>query len=38
MLYRRILKVRDELSILGFGCMHLPMTKKGRIDEKWAEE
>ena len=29
MLYRKIKKNGDELSILGFGCKHLPQTNKG---------
>ncbi|MDY6935707.1 MAG: aldo/keto reductase [Spirochaetota bacterium] len=37
MLYRKIPKTGDELSILGFGCMRLP--EKGRkIDEKRASK
>ena len=35
MLYRTIRSTGDELSILGFGCMHLPQ-KGGRIDEERA--
>ena len=35
MLYRKMKKTGDELSILGFGCMRLPQ-KRGRIDEKRA--
>ncbi|MCP4114375.1 MAG: aldo/keto reductase [Desulfobacteraceae bacterium] len=35
MLYRKIPKTGDELSILGFGCMRLPL-KDGRIDEERA--
>lgn len=35
MLYRKMPKNGDELSILGFGCMRLPM-KESRIDEKRA--
>ncbi len=35
MLYRKILKTGDELSILGFGCMRLTM-KDGKIDEERA--
>ena len=37
MLYRKMLKNGDELSILGFGCMRLPM-KDGQIDEKRAKD
>jgi len=33
MLYRKIPKTGDELSILGFGLMRLPVTKDGKIDE-----
>jgi predicted aldo/keto reductase-like oxidoreductase len=33
MLYRKIPKTSDELSILGFGLMRLPVTKTGQIDE-----
>ncbi len=36
MLYRKIPKTGDELSILGFGCMRLPMTEAGAIDEERA--
>ena len=35
MLYRRVPKTGDELSILGFGCMRLPL-KDGSIDEERA--
>ncbi len=35
MLYRKMEKTGDELSILGFGCMRLP-AKKGKIDEERA--
>ena len=37
MLYRKIEKNGDELSVLGFGAMRLP-TKNGRTDEKRATE
>lgn len=37
MLYRKIKKTGDELSVLGFGAMRLP-TKNGRPDEKRATE
>ena len=37
MLYRKVLKTGDELSILGFGCMRLPAQQGGRgIDEDRA--
>ena len=36
MLYRKMPKNGDELSILGFGCMRLPVDKEGRIDENRA--
>jgi predicted aldo/keto reductase-like oxidoreductase len=36
MLYRKMPKNNDTLSILGFGCMRLPATKKGQIDEPRA--
>jgi len=36
MLYRKMPKTDDELSILGFGCMRLPTTKEGQIDEPRA--
>jgi uncharacterized protein len=32
MLYRKVPKNGDELSILGFGCMRLPQLKDGKID------
>lgn len=38
MLYRRMNKVASDLSILGFGCMRLPVTKDGNIDEKQATQ
>ena len=36
MLYRKMPKIDEELSILGFGCMRLPMQKDGKIDEERA--
>ncbi len=36
MLYRKIPKSGDELSILGFGCMRLPTTRGGKIDDPRA--
>ena len=36
MLYRTMPKNGDRLSILGFGCMRLPMDKNGTIDEPRA--
>jgi hypothetical protein len=36
MLYRKMLKTGDELSILGFGCMRLPVKADGSIDEERA--
>ena len=33
MLYRKVPKTGDKLSILGFGCMRFPMTETGQIDE-----
>jgi uncharacterized protein len=36
MLYRKMPKNGDELSILGFGCMRLPVMENGTIDEKRA--
>lgn len=38
MLYRKMLGVPSELSILGFGCMRLPVNKDGHIDQKLATE
>ncbi|MCK7579578.1 MAG: aldo/keto reductase [Chromatiales bacterium] len=38
MLYRKMNKVASDLSILGFGCMRLPVTKDGNIDEKQATQ
>jgi len=34
MLYRKMPKTGDELSILGFGCMRLPTKPDGSIDEE----
>ena len=38
MLYRKMKKTGDELSILGFGCMRLPQenpkSENGKIDEE----
>lgn len=36
MLYRKVPKNGDELSILGFGCMRLPLKEDGSIDEERA--
>ena len=36
MLYRKVPKNGDELSILGFGCMCLPVKEDGSIDEERA--
>ena len=36
MLYRKNPKNGDELSILGFGCMRLPLNEDGTIDEERA--
>ena len=36
MLYRNVPKTGDSLSILGFGCMRLPLTKTGGVDEPRA--
>jgi uncharacterized protein len=38
MLYRRMPKNGDELSILGFGCMRLPSNENGTIDEQRAKK
>lgn len=38
MLYRKVPKNGDELSILGFGCMRLPVKEDGSIDEERATE
>jgi predicted aldo/keto reductase-like oxidoreductase len=37
MLYRKMPKNGDELSILGFGCMRLPAKEDGTIDEERAK-
>ena len=34
MLYRKVPKTGDSLSILGFGCMRLPLTRAHTIDEE----
>ena len=36
MLYRKMPKNGDELSISGFGCMRLPVDQTGKIDETRA--
>ena len=36
MLYRKMPKTGDNLSILGFGCMRLPVKEDGSIDEERA--
>jgi len=36
MLYRKMPKTGDELSVLGFGCMRLPVKADGSIDEERA--
>jgi predicted aldo/keto reductase-like oxidoreductase len=36
MLYRTVPKTSDSLSVLGFGCMRLPVTKSGGVDEQRA--
>jgi predicted aldo/keto reductase-like oxidoreductase len=36
MLYRKVPKNGDELSILGFGCTRLPVKEDGTIDEERA--
>jgi predicted aldo/keto reductase-like oxidoreductase len=36
MLYRKMNKTAPELSILGFGCMRLPVKENGQIDEETA--
>jgi len=38
MLYRKMKRAESELSILGFGCMRLPVRKDGQIDEQQATE
>src|SRR3990172_8980049 len=38
MLYRKMPKNGDELSILGFGCMRLPLQENGMIDEERARK
>ncbi|HTY89752.1 MAG TPA: aldo/keto reductase [Methanocella sp.] len=38
MLYRKMPKNGDELSILGFGCMRLPVKADGSIDEMRATD
>ena len=36
MLYRRMKNLPIDLSILGFGCMRLPVKNEGNIDEEQA--
>ncbi|BHH85239.1 aldo/keto reductase [Desulforhopalus sp. 52FAK] len=38
MLYRKMPKVNEELSVLGFGCMRLPLQQDGLLDRKRAIE
>ncbi len=38
MLYRKMPENGDELSILGFGCMRLPIKEDGKIDEERATQ
>lgn len=38
MLYRKMPKNGDDLSILGFGCMRLPVKENGMIDEERAQK
>ena len=38
MLYRKMPKSGDDLSILGFGCMRLPLKENGTIDEERARK
>jgi uncharacterized protein len=38
MLYRKMPKNGDELSILGFGCMRLPVKEDGTIDDERARK
>jgi predicted aldo/keto reductase-like oxidoreductase len=38
MLYRKMPKNGDDLSILGFGCMRLPVKENGMIDEERARK
>ncbi len=36
MLYRKMPQTGDEISILGYGCMRLPLNAEGGIDEARA--
>ena len=38
MLYRKMPKNGEALSILGFGCMRLPVKENGAIDEERAQK
>ncbi|HUH79270.1 MAG TPA: aldo/keto reductase [Methanoregula sp.] len=38
MLYRKMPRTGDELSVLGFGCMRLPVNGDGSIDEERAKK
>jgi uncharacterized protein len=38
MLYRRMNNAASDLSILGFGCMRLPVAKDDNIDEEQATD
>jgi uncharacterized protein len=38
MLFRKMPRIESELSILGFGCMRLPVQADGHIDEPLATE
>lgn len=38
MVYRKMEKLGEEVSLLGFGCMRFPLTKEGQIDEERSEK
>ncbi|MGA2104737.1 MAG: aldo/keto reductase [Methanoregula sp.] len=38
MLYRKMNTAKEKLSILGFGCMRLPVTADGHIDEEQSTD
>ena len=38
MLYRRMKRSDQDLSVLGFGCMRLPLLKSGRVSLRLSKQ